>query len=140
VPLLGSPELCRPLGGSPFHTGHGAVHSCLLLAGMHSVLLGHWELTTAKLLSLGNVMPSGLVLYSGNILGVLLVLGLFGCFDWLLGQEREVPRCSTSSTDFLPVGCSGGTAAAAEGTTPKTVIDADTSSGAGVGIPKGDFA
>jgi hypothetical protein len=78
-------KLCQSLGGSPFHIGHRPVHGCLLLAGMHSVLLGHWELTTIKLLSLGNAMPSGLVLYSGNILGLLLVLGLSGCFDWLLG-------------------------------------------------------
>jgi hypothetical protein len=85
VPLLGSPELCRPLGGLPFHTRHGVVHSCLLLAEVHSVLLGHWELTTAELLSLGNVTPSGLVPHSGNILGLLLALGLSSCSDWLLG-------------------------------------------------------
>jgi hypothetical protein len=41
VPLLGSPELCRPTGGSPFHAGHEAVHGCLVLAEMHSALLGH---------------------------------------------------------------------------------------------------
>jgi hypothetical protein len=41
VPLLGSPELCWPLGGSPFHTKYAASHSCLLLAEVHSILLGH---------------------------------------------------------------------------------------------------
>jgi hypothetical protein len=41
VPLLGSPELCRSLGGSPFHTRHEDVHDCLLLAEMHCVLQGH---------------------------------------------------------------------------------------------------
>jgi hypothetical protein len=81
VPLMGSPKLCRPLGGSPFHIGHGAVHSCLLLAVMHSILLGHWELTAAELLFLGNATPNGLVHHSGNILGVLLVLWLPGCSD-----------------------------------------------------------
>lgn len=85
MPLLGSPELCRPPGGSPFHTGHGAVHDGLLLAEVHSVLLGHWVLTAVELLSLANATPSGLVPHSGNILGLLLVLGLSDCSDWLLG-------------------------------------------------------
>jgi hypothetical protein len=76
VPLLGSLKLCRPLGGSPFHTEHAVVCSCLLLAEVHSVLMRHWELTVVELLSLGNVTPSGLVLHSGNILGLLLALGL----------------------------------------------------------------
>jgi hypothetical protein len=85
VPLLGSLELCRPLGGSPFHTEHGVDHGCFLLAEVHYVLLGHWELTVVELLSLGNATPSGLVPHSGNILSVLLALGLSGCSDWLLG-------------------------------------------------------
>jgi hypothetical protein len=100
VPLLRSPELCRPPGGSPFHTGHEVGHSCLLLAEMHSVLLGHWELTVAKLLSLGNATPSGLVPHSGNIHGLLLALRLSGFSDWLLGHEGEVPGCSVSGTGF----------------------------------------
>jgi hypothetical protein len=37
VPLLGSPGLCRPPCGSPFHTGHEAAHSCCLLAEVHSI-------------------------------------------------------------------------------------------------------
>jgi hypothetical protein len=41
VPLLRSPGLCRPPGGSPFRTWHGVVNGCLLLAEMHSVLQGH---------------------------------------------------------------------------------------------------
>jgi hypothetical protein len=85
MPLLGSPELCRPPGGSPFHTEHRVDHGCFLLARVHSVLLGHWELTAAELLSLGNATLSGLVPHSGNILGVLLALGLSGCSDLLLG-------------------------------------------------------
>jgi hypothetical protein len=139
VPLLGSPELCRPPVGSPFHTGHRVVHGCLLLVGVHSVLLGHWELTPAELLSLDNAMPSGLVLHSGNILGLLLVLGLSNCSNWLLGQKGEVPGCSVSGTGFLPVGCSGGTAAAAaEGFAFGTATDADVDASAG--IPEGDSA
>jgi hypothetical protein len=134
VSLLGSPELCRPPGGSPFYTRHGAVHGCLLLSELHSVLLGHWELTDAELLYLGNVMPSGLVPQSRNILGLLLTLGLS---DWLLGQESEVSGCSVSGTDFLLISCSSGTTAA-EGTTSETAIDADVDAGAGV--PKGDSA
>jgi hypothetical protein len=61
VPLLGSPRLCRPPGGSPYRTEHEVVHGCLLLAEMHPVLQGHWELTAAELLSLGNNSPTGLV-------------------------------------------------------------------------------
>jgi hypothetical protein len=83
VPLLGSPELCRPTCGSSFSIGHEVVHGCLLLAEVHSVLQGHWELTTAELLSLGNESSSDLVPHSGNIRGLLLALGclvtLIGC-------------------------------------------------------------
>jgi hypothetical protein len=32
-----TPGLCRPLGGSPFHTGHEVAHGCCLLATLHSV-------------------------------------------------------------------------------------------------------
>jgi hypothetical protein len=35
VPLLGSPELCRPPGGSPFHIEHGVFHGSLLLTEVH---------------------------------------------------------------------------------------------------------
>jgi hypothetical protein len=113
----------------------------LLLAGVHSVLLGHWELNAVELLSLGNVTPSGLFLHSGNILGLLVALGLSDCSDWLLGQEGKVLGCSISGTDHLLVGCVGGTAtAAAKGTASGTAIDADASSGAGAGIPEGGSA
>jgi hypothetical protein len=44
--------------------------------------------------------------------GLLLVLELLGRSGWLLGQEGEVPSCSDVGTNFLPAGCSGGTAAA----------------------------
>jgi hypothetical protein len=45
-----------------------------------------------------------------------------------------VPNCSASYTDFLPIGCSSGTAAAVAEET--TIIDADVDAGAGV--PRGD--
>jgi hypothetical protein len=102
-------------------------------------LLGHWELTAAELLSSGNATPSGLVLHSGNILGLLLALGLSNYSDWVLGQEAEVPGCSVSSIGFLPVGCSGGTVAAVvDGTASKIDVDADVDSGAD--IPEDDSA
>jgi hypothetical protein len=88
---------------------------------VHYVLLGHWELTAVELLCLGNATPSGLVLHNGKILGFLLTMELFDYSDWLLGQDGEVPGCSASDIGFLPVGCSGGTAAVAD-------------------IPKGDSA
>jgi hypothetical protein len=34
-------------------------------------------------------MSSGLVLQNGNILSLLLVLGLSGCPDWLLGKKAR---------------------------------------------------
>jgi hypothetical protein len=81
---------------------------------------------------LGNDSPSDLVPHSGNIRGLLLALALLGCSDWLLGQDGEVPGCSIAGTDFLPIGCSGVTAAAAEGTASNTVVGADADAGAGV--------
>jgi hypothetical protein len=124
VPLLGSPGLCRPPGGSPFRTRHEATHGCLLLAEVHSILQGHWKLTAAELLSLGNDSPSDLFLHSGNNYDILLALVLAVCSDWLLGQKGEVP------------GCSGGTAAAAEGTASDTAAGAS----ADADVLEGDFA
>jgi hypothetical protein len=76
---------CYSPGGSPFHTRHEAAHSCCLLAELHFVLLGHWELAAAELLSLRNDSPSGLVPHNGNIRGLLLALELLCCSWWLLG-------------------------------------------------------
>jgi hypothetical protein len=84
---------------------------------------------------LGNESPSGLVSHSGNIRGLLLALGLSGSSDWLLRQEGEVSGYSIADIDFLPVGCSSGTAAA-EGTISGTIIDADVDAG----VLEGDFA
>jgi hypothetical protein len=44
---------------------------------------------------------------------LLLALELLGCSGWLLGQEGRVPGCSDADIDFLPAGCSNGTAGAA---------------------------
>jgi hypothetical protein len=64
---------------------------------------------------------------------LLLALELLGCSGWLLGQEGELPSCSDAGTDFLPVGCSDGTAAATatEEIASDTVAGADTDTGAG---------
>jgi hypothetical protein len=90
------------------------------------------------LLSLGNAAPSGLFPHSGNIHGLLLALELLGCSDWLLGQEGEVTGCSIADTGFLPVGCSSGTSAAAEGIVSSTAVDADVDTGVGVDVLEGD--
>jgi hypothetical protein len=50
---------------------------------VHLVLLGCWKLTAVELLSSGIASPSDLALQNGNILGLLLVLVLPSCFDWL---------------------------------------------------------
>jgi hypothetical protein len=87
---------------------------------MHSVWQGHWELAATKMLSLENDSPSGLVPHSGNMCGLLLALELLGCSGWLLGQEGEVPGCSSAGTDFLLASCSDGIVAAAEETASNT--------------------
>jgi hypothetical protein len=77
-------------------------------------------LAAVELLSLGNDSPSGLVPHSGNMHDFLLALALLGCSGWLLGQEGGVPGCSDADINFLPTGCSEGTAAAAEETASGT--------------------
>jgi hypothetical protein len=122
VPLLESIGPCRPPSGSPFHTGHETAHGCCLLAALHSVRLGHWELAAVELLSLGNDSPNGLVPHNGNMHDFLLALALLGCSGWLLGVD----------IDFLPAGYSDGTAVAAEETasgTAATGSNADTGAG-----------
>jgi hypothetical protein len=76
-----------------------------MLVAVLLVLLGCWKLTATGELSSGNAMLSGLVPQSGNILGLLLTLGLLGCSNWLLGQEGEVLGCSASDIGFPNVGC-----------------------------------
>jgi hypothetical protein len=87
-------------------------------------------MATAKLPPLGNVSPSGLVPHNGNMCGLLLALELLGCSGWLLGQEGEVSGCFDAVTDFLPAGCSNGTAAA-EGIVFDNAVGADVDAGAG---------
>jgi hypothetical protein len=130
VPLLRSPGLCRPPGGSPFHTENEAAHGCCLLVAMHFAWQEHWELAAAELLSLGNDSPNGLVPHNGNMRDLLLAPELLGCSGLLLGQEGEVPGCSSAGTDFLLAGCSDGTAAAIEGTVSDTTSGADADVGA----------
>jgi hypothetical protein len=74
---------------------------------------------------LGNASPSGLVPHNGSMHDLLLVLELLGCSGWLLGQEDKVPGCSDAGTDFLPDGCSDGTATAAEETASHIAAGAD---------------
>jgi hypothetical protein len=62
---------------------------------------------------------------------LLLALGLLGHSGWVLGREGELPGCSDAGTDFLPAGCSDGTAAAAKETASGTGADADADAGAG---------
>ena len=133
LPHLVRPGLLQPPSGSPFH-GCTLGHDYLLPVEVHLALLGHWGLSAAVPYSLGNASPSGLVLHSGSILCLLLVLGLLGCSDSLLGQEGEVPGCSASDTDYLPAGCADDTAAA--GTVSETAADADADSDSD--IPVGD--
>jgi hypothetical protein len=65
------------------------------------------------------------------------VLGLLGCSDSLLGQEGEVPGCSTSDTGYLPAGWSDDTTAAVA-TASETA--AGTGANSDAGIPVGDQA
>jgi hypothetical protein len=47
-------------------------------------------------------------------------LVLLDCSGWLLGREDEVSADSASRTDLLLTGCSGDSAASAEGTASET--------------------
>jgi hypothetical protein len=131
------PGLLRPPDGSDSHGCSASEHDCLLPVEVHSVLLGHWGLATVEPSSLDNASSNGAALHNGNILCLLLALGLLDCSVWLLGQEDEVPDYSVPGTDSLPVDCSGGTIAYAEGTT--SGIAADAVAGSAVDIPEGDF-
>jgi hypothetical protein len=81
---------------------------------------------------LGNDSPNGLVHHSGNMHDFVLELALFGCSDWLLGQEDGLPGCSDAGIDFLLAGYSDGTAAAAKETASGTAAaDSDANADAG---------
>jgi hypothetical protein len=62
---------------------------------------------------------------------LLLALELLGCSGWLLGQEGDVPGCSDADTDFLPTGCSDGTAAAEETVSSTAAVGSGVDAGAG---------
>jgi hypothetical protein len=57
-----------------------------------------------------------------------LGLGLLDCSGWLLGRGGEVPTDSASRTDLLLTGCSGDSAADANGTAFETAAEADADS------------
>src|SRR5687767_10957579 len=105
LPHLVHPGSLRPPSGSPFQ-GCMLGYDCLLPAAVHLALLEHRGWSVAAPSSSGTASPSGLDLHSGNILCLLLVLGLLGCSDLLREQEGEVPGCSAFDTDYLPAGCS----------------------------------
>jgi hypothetical protein len=132
------PRLLRSPDGLAYHGCSASEHDCLLLAEVHSALLGHWGLAAAELPSLDNASPNGPALHNGSILCLLLTLGLLDCSGWLLGQEDKVSDYSTFGTDFLLAGCSGGTAADAEDTASRTAAEADA--GSAIDIPEGDSA
>jgi hypothetical protein len=102
----GSPKLLQPPSGSVSHDYSAAESGCLLQAGTHSALLGHWGLTAAGLPSSDIASPSGLVLHSGNMLCFQPQLLPLDCSAGLLGQEDEVPADSASETDLLLTDCS----------------------------------
>jgi hypothetical protein len=81
------------------------------------------------------IRPVALFPHSENMHDLLLALELLGCSGWLLGQDGEVSGCSDVDIDFLPAGCSDGTANAVEETASST---AASSSGADAGA--GDLA
>jgi hypothetical protein len=136
LPHLVHPGSLRPPSGSPFH-GCMLGHDYLLPVEVHLALLEHWGWSAAAPSSLGNASPSGLALHSGSILCLLLVLGLLGCSDSLLGQEGGVTGCSASDTGYLPIGCSDDTVVAV-GTASETA--ADTGADFDADIPVGDQA
>jgi hypothetical protein len=116
----GFPELLQPLSDSVSHGYSVAESGCLLQVETHSALLGHWGLTAAGLPSSGIASPNGLALHNGNMLCFHPELVLPDCSGWLLGREDEVPADSASGTDLLLTGCSGDSAAGAEGTAFET--------------------
>jgi hypothetical protein len=88
---------------------------------------------TAELPSLDNASSNGFVPHNRSMCDLLLVLELFGCSGWLLGQEGELPGCSDASIDFLPVGCSNGTVVVV------VVVAEETTSGTGADADAGDL-
>jgi hypothetical protein len=67
---------------------------------------------------------------------LLLALALLDCSGWLLVQEGGVPGCSDADIDFLPTGCSDGTAAAAA----EETASGTAAAGSDVDVGAGDVA
>jgi hypothetical protein len=97
-----------------------AESGCLLQAGAHSVLLGHWGLTAAGLPSSDIASPNGLALHNGSMLCFHPELVLPDYSGWLLGRKDEVPTDSAFGTDLLLTNCSGDSTAGAGGTASET--------------------
>jgi hypothetical protein len=87
----------------------------------------------ARLLSLGNDSPNGLVPQSGNMHDLLLELALLDCSGWLLGREDGLPGCFDAGIDFLLAGCSDGTAATEETASGTAAAGSDADAGVGAG-------
>jgi hypothetical protein len=112
----GFPKLLQPPSDSVSHGCSVAESGCLLQAGAHSALLGHWGLTVVGLPSSDIASPNGLALHNGNMLCFHPELVLLDCSGWLLGRGDKVPTNSASGTDLLLTDCSDDSTACAEGT------------------------
>jgi hypothetical protein len=75
----GFPKLLQPPSDSVSHGCSVAESGCLLQAGAHSALLGHWGLTAAGLPSLDIASPNDLALHYGNMLCFHPELVLLDC-------------------------------------------------------------
>jgi hypothetical protein len=122
------PGLLQPPNGSVSHGCSVSRSGCLLQAGAHSALLGHWGLNAARLPSSDIASPNGLALHNGNMLCFRLRLGLLDCSGWLLGRGGEVHADSASGTDLLLTDCSDDSTAGAEGTASEIAAKADADS------------
>jgi hypothetical protein len=116
----GFPKLLQPPSDSVSHGCSAVGSGCLLQAGAHSALLGHWGLTAAGLPSSDIALANGLALHNGNMLCFHPELVLLDCSGWLLGRGDEVPADSASGIDLLLTNCSGDSAAGAEVTASET--------------------
>jgi hypothetical protein len=71
--------LLRPPDGLASHGCSASKHDCLLLAKVHSILLGHWGPAAVEPSSSDNASPNGPALHNGSILCLLLALGMLDC-------------------------------------------------------------
>jgi hypothetical protein len=66
--------LFRPPDGSAYNGCSASEYDCLLIAEIHSALLGHWGPAVAELPSSDNTSPNDPALHNGSILCLLLAL------------------------------------------------------------------